>query len=84
MPKDLIPIDLLIFDFDGTLADSIPPAVEAIQTMLLELNLPYKTKEQINQHVGFGEEPLVSVAIDSKNPTLLKTAMEVYFRHYIK
>ena len=79
-----IPIDLLLFDFDGTLADSIPPAVEAIQKMLKELGLPFKTKEEINQHVGYGEIPLVSGAIGTKEPKLLKTAMEVYFKHYVQ
>lgn len=82
MPK--LPIDLLIFDFDGTLTDSIPPAVEAIQKMLAELGLPYKTKEEINLHVGYGEIPLVSGAIGSSEPKLLKTAMEVYFKHYVQ
>lgn len=60
------PVDLLIFDFDGTLTDSIPAAVTAIQAMIEELGLPHKTKEQINQHVGYGEIPLVSGAIGSK------------------
>ncbi|MGB9612642.1 MAG: HAD family hydrolase [Candidatus Margulisiibacteriota bacterium] len=77
-------IDLMILDFDGTLTDSIPPAVEAIQKMLRELNLPFKTKEEINQHVGYGEVPLVSGAIGSKDPKLIKTAMEVYFKHYVQ
>ena len=78
------PIDLLIFDFDGTLTDSIPPAVTAIQSMIKELNLPFKTREEINQHVGFGEAPLVSGAIGTEEPKLLKKAMEVYFKHYVE
>jgi len=76
------PIDLMIFDFDGTLADSIPPAIEAIQAMLKELGLPYKTKEEINQHVGYGEVPLVSGAIGSSDPKLIATALDSYFKHY--
>jgi len=79
-----IPIDLLLFDFDGTLADSIPPAVAAIQAMLKELGLPSKTKEEINRHVGFGEIPLISGAIGSKDPGRLKKAMEAYSNHYIR
>jgi len=77
-------IDLLIFDFDGTLADSIPAAVEAIQKMISDLGLPYKTKEEIGRHVGFGEVPLVSGAIGTSDPQLLKRAMEVYFKYYIE
>lgn len=78
------PVDLLIFDFDGTLTDSIPAAVTAIQAMIEELGLPHKTKEQINQHVGYGEVPLVSGAIGSKDPILLKKAMDLYFKKYIQ
>lgn len=79
-----LPIDLLIFDFDGTLTDSIPPAVDAIQKMLKELGLPFKTREEIHAHVGYGEVPLVSGAIGSDDPRLLKTAQELYSKHYIQ
>lgn len=78
-----LPIDLLIFDFDGTLTDSIPPAVDAIQAMLKELGLPFKTREEIHNHVGYGEIPLVSGAIGTKDPALLKKAMEAYSSHYV-
>lgn len=79
-----LPIDLLILDFDGTLTDSIPPAVEAIQEMIKKLGLPYKTKEEINEHVGYGEIPLVSGAIGTGEPGLLKKAMKMYEDIYTK
>jgi phosphoglycolate phosphatase len=73
-----LPIDLIILDLDGTLTDSIPPAIEAIQEMIGLLGLPYKSKEDINKHVGFGEIPLVSGAIGTDEPGLLKKAMDTY------
>lgn len=82
MNSKLLPIDLMIFDFDGTLADSIPAAVESIQFMLKELDFPFKTAEEINVHVGFGEVPLVSGSIDSDDPAKVQKAMDVYFDHY--
>jgi len=82
MPKP-IPIDLLILDFDGTITDSIPPAVEAIQKMIKRLGLPYRTKEEINKHVGYGEMPLLEGATGSKDPALLKKAMGIYEDIYI-
>jgi phosphoglycolate phosphatase len=78
-----LPIDLLIFDLDGTLTDSIPSAVEAVQEMLLELGLPMKSKAEINSHVGFGEIPLISGSISSMEPELLKKAMLTYEKIYI-
>lgn len=82
MPKP-ISIDLLFFDFDGTLTDSIPPAIVAIQQMLAELKLPFKSKEEIHRHVGFGEVPLVSGALGSKDSKLIEAAMKSYFKYYM-
>ncbi len=84
MNSKRIPIDLLIFDFDGTLADSIPPAVEAIQQMLKELEYPYKSKEEINKHVGHGEFKLVAGSIGTENSAAVERAKEVYFNYYRK
>jgi len=78
-----LPIDLLIFDLDGTLTDSIPPAIEAIQKMLAELGLPVKSREAIHQYVGFGEFPLISGAIGSTDPVLVEKAMHRYMQHYV-
>ncbi|MBI5700477.1 HAD-IA family hydrolase [Candidatus Saganbacteria bacterium] len=77
-------IDLIFFDFDGTLADSIPAAVGSIQYMLNKLGLPYRTAEEINRHVGFGEEPLVSGSIGTKDLSIIKKAMDIYFENYEK
>lgn len=79
-----VPIDLLLFDFDGTLTDSIPAAVEAIQKMIADLKLPYKSVAEINSHVGFGEIPLVAGSIGSNDPELLHSALGSYFSHYEK
>ncbi len=84
MSSKPIPIDLMIFDFDGTLTDSIPPAVEAIQKMLRALKLPYKTNEEINEHVGFGEISLIAGVIGTKEPKLFKKAMKMYESIYMK
>jgi len=77
-----IPVDLLIFDFDGTITDSIPSAVEALQKTIKILGFPYRTKDEINKHVGLGEVPLVSGSIGSNDPTLLKKALETYQKIY--
>lgn len=72
----------MIFDFDGTLTDSIPPALESIQAMMNELGLPFKTVKELNQYVGYGEIPLVEGAIGSSDPALVQTARDLYFKHY--
>jgi HAD superfamily hydrolase (TIGR01509 family) len=82
--SERIPIDLLVFDFDGTLADSIPPAVEAIQAMLAELGYPSRSKEEIDRHVGYGENPLVAGSIGTNDPEKVEAAKKVYFKHYVE
>ncbi len=72
----------MVFDLDGTLTDSIPSALEAIQAMVKELGLPARTKEELNPHVGFGEIALVAGAIGSTEPKLVEKAREIYYRHY--
>jgi phosphoglycolate phosphatase len=84
MASKLIPIDLLIMDFDGTLTDSIPPAIVAVQKMVKKLGRPFKTKEQINKYVGYGEIPLIEGSIGSKDPGLMKKAMKAYEAIYMK
>ncbi|MBU1026297.1 MAG: HAD-IA family hydrolase, partial [Candidatus Margulisbacteria bacterium] len=74
--------DLLIFDFDGTLVNSIPPAVEAIAEMLKKLGYPEKSHEEINKHVGYGERALVAGSICSEDEQEINKAKEVYFKLY--
>lgn len=76
-------IDLLLFDLDGTLTDSLPSAIDAIQAMVAELGRPPRSIEEINQYIGFGELPLVAGAIGSDDPALIKRARELYFKHYL-
>ena len=79
-----IPIDLLIFDFDGTLTDSIPSAIESIQDMIAELSYPRKSKEEIREHIGFGERALVSGSIGTEDDEKVKAAQKIYYKHVSK
>ena len=76
--------DLILFDLDGTLTDSIHPALLAIQEMLAVLKYQHKTTDEIKQYVGFGEVPLVEGAIGTNNKKLVREAMEVYLSIYKK
>jgi phosphoglycolate phosphatase len=82
--KEPIPIELIIFDFDGTLTDSIPPAIDAIQKTLKELELPFKTKEEINRFVGYGEDYLVRGVIESKDQKIIQKVKDLYFKYYVE
>lgn len=80
MPK--LPIDLIFFDLDGTLTDSIPPAISSIQKMLRDLGYPAKSVPQINRYVGFGEIPLITGSIGTEEPAKVTAAMRLYEKYY--
>jgi phosphoglycolate phosphatase len=76
-----VPIDLLMFDFDGTLADSIPAAEDSIQAMIAELGYPPKEREEIKSHIGFGEWELVAGSIGSRDKEKVAAAQKVYYKY---
>jgi len=80
MPK--YPIDLILFDLDGTLTDSIPPAITSIQAMLNDEGFPLKDRKLIASYVGFGEKYLVSESIGSKDEKDIARATKSYYKHY--
>jgi phosphoglycolate phosphatase len=76
----VLTVDLLLFDFDGTLADSLPAAVDSIQAMLRELHYPPKTAAEINRFIGFGEVALVAGSIGTDDPLRVKQARDHYYQ----
>ncbi|WP_455206697.1 HAD-IA family hydrolase [Kaarinaea lacus] len=47
-------IDLVIFDWDGTLIDSQANIVQCLQWMINDLNLPERTENQLSNIIGLG------------------------------
>ena len=61
---------LLIFDFDGTLIDSVPDLADATNTMLSQLGKATYSLETIKQWVGNGSRLLVERALLGKTEVL--------------
>ena len=57
---------LLIFDFDGTLIDSVPDLADATNTMLTQLGKPTYTLDTIKEWVGNGSRLLIERALVGK------------------
>lgn len=77
---------LIIFDFDGTLINSIPDIVLAINKMLSHYNLAPLTEPKVTLMVGNGAKTLVKRALeqsmDKVSNEFLEEAFEVYFSAY--
>ena len=79
-----VKIDLIMLDFDGTIADSLPAAIASVQAMLRELGYPEKSAVEIGRYIGFGERSLVEGAIGSRDEILVAQAQAVYYKHNLE
>ena len=50
-----IPVDLIVFDLDGTLVDSLPDLTNAANYALRRLGLPERSREAVKGMIGGGE-----------------------------
>lgn len=70
------PFDLLIFDWDGTLADSAGHIVSTMQEAIVALGLPPREDRQIAELIGLGlADGMQRLYPDIDTPTLLKLLM---------
>lgn len=81
-------IKALIFDLDGTLADTIPSICEAINMTMEELDLPTHTENDIRNSIGHGPRHLITELIPreirEEKPEIIEQALEIYGRMYSK
>ncbi len=79
---------LIIFDFDGTLINSIPDLTLAVNKMLSHYNLQPLTTEQVTPFIGNGAKPLVKRALEEAtkpkkvSEVFLDEAFHIYFSAY--
>jgi phosphoglycolate phosphatase len=73
----------VIFDLDGTLADTVPDLAVAVDRTLADLALPPAGEERVRTWVGNGAKVLLERALQQAGaPTLLEQALALFFRHY--
>jgi phosphoglycolate phosphatase len=74
------PFDLLIFDWDGTLADSAAQIVAGMQRAIVELKLPARTDGQIRELIGLGFHDAIGRLFPEFAPEDILKALEDYRR----
>lgn len=77
-------VDLIIFDLDGTLVDSMDGIVNAINFTLKNLSLKEKGKQEISSYVGRGVEYLIRKSLGNEQDVLLKKALPIYEEYFRK
>ena len=78
-----IPIDLLIFDLDGTLIESKWDIATSVNLTLGELGLPLRSQEEIFSYVGDGIKRLLRLAVGEENQEKYEEALSVFRGHYL-
>lgn len=78
------PVDLLIFDLDGTLIESKWDIAHSVNFTLVELGLPERPIEEIFGFVGDGVKRLLRSAVGEGNQVRFEEALRVFRGHYLE
>jgi len=78
-----VPIDLLIFDLDGTLIESKWDIATAVNLTLGDLGLARRPQEEIFSFVGDGIKRLLRLAVGEENQSRYEEALRVFREHYL-
>ena len=78
------PVDLLIFDLDGTLIESKWDIADSVQRTLADLSLPPRTQEEIFGFVGDGIKRLLRLAVGEDNRARYEDALRIFRGYYMK
>jgi len=79
-----VPIDLLIFDLDGTLVDTRRDIAASANFALEKLGLPPLPEKEIASHVGQGISNLMEGCLGAARAGELKEAVRLFREHYGK
>ncbi|MBW1991990.1 MAG: HAD-IA family hydrolase [Deltaproteobacteria bacterium] len=77
-----LPVDLIVFDLDGTLADSLPALTAAANYACRCLGLPEHPAAVIQQMIGEGEKTFVRRFLGEGHQDLFEKALKLYLEHY--
>jgi len=75
-------INLVVFDLDGTLVDSLPDLAVAANHALRRLGLPEYPLEVHQKMIGGGEKNYVRRLLGDEHQHLFPQALELYLAHY--
>lgn len=77
-------VDLMIFDFDGTIADTGADLVASVNYTLTAMRLETRSLEEIISFVGDGVRKLMERSLGENHRGRLEEAMSIFSGHYEK
>ena len=80
--KKMKNIDLMIFDFDGTLVNSGGDIASAVNYTLKYFNIPTMENSQIILYIGDGVQKLIEKSIGAHRQHLFGDALKIFSEYY--
>ena len=81
---DKTPVDLMIFDLDGTLIESKWDIAQSVNFTLVELGLPERPTEEVFGFVGDGVKRLLRLAVGEGNQAKFDEALKIFRGYYLE
>ena len=79
-----IAVDLIVFDLDGTLADTLPDLTAAANFACRRLGLPEHSPEAIRGMIGGGERKLIERLVGPAHQDRVEECLQLYLDHYTR
>jgi phosphoglycolate phosphatase len=79
-----IAVDLIVFDLDGTLADTLSDLTAAANFACRRLGLPEHPPEAIRGMIGGGERKLMERVVGPGHQDRVEECLELYLDHYTR
>ncbi|OGR30988.1 MAG: hypothetical protein A2139_08400 [Desulfobacca sp. RBG_16_60_12] len=79
-----IAVDLIVFDLDGTLADTLPDLTVAANFALRRLGLPEHSPEAVRGMIGGGERKLMERLLGPAHQDRVEECLKLYLDHYTR
>ena len=73
---------LIVYDFDGTLVDTLFDIADSVNLTLADLNLSQLSRETIQKYVGKGVERLMSQTLNGTDFKDIPRAVSLFKQHY--
>jgi phosphoglycolate phosphatase len=86
MPRlaEKIEVDLIVFDLDGTLADTLPDLAAAANFACRRLGLPEHSPAAIRNMIGGGERKLIERLVGPAAQDRVEDCLKLYLDHYTR
>jgi len=79
-----IAVDLIVFDLDGTLADTLPDLTAAANFACRRLRLPEHSLKAIRGMIGGGERKLIQRLVGPAHQDRVEECLQLYLDHYTR